>query len=144
LLGANVAQTGWPQCGEVDIMENAGGAPQTNHGSLHGPGPGSSNAATLTAAYTMPGGTTLADDFHTYAIDWTPDGIWFSVDGQLYETQSPDTATEHSASWVFDHPFFIILNLAVGGTLPGDPSGTSFPQEMKVDWVRVYQQVGSP
>jgi beta-glucanase (GH16 family) len=144
LLGTNVAQTGWPRCGEVDIMENSGGTPQTNHGSLHAPGAGSSNAATLTATYTTPGGATLADDFHTYAIDWTPSGIWFYVDDRLYETQTPDTATESSASWVFDHPFFIILNLAVGGTLPGNPNGTSFPQLMKVDWVRVYQQVGAP
>jgi beta-glucanase (GH16 family) len=144
LLGADIAQTGWPRCGEVDIMENAGGTPQINHGSLHAPGAGSSNAATLTAAYTMPGGATLADDFHTYAIDWTPDGMWFYVDDQPYETQTPQTAAESSASWVFDHPFFIILNLAVGGTLPGDPSGTTFPRVMKVDWVRVYQQVGAP
>jgi beta-glucanase (GH16 family) len=144
LLGADVGQAGWPQCGEIDIMENAGGTAQTNHGSLHAPGSGGSNAATLTAAYTMPGGATLADGFHTYAIDWTPEGIWFYVDDQLYETQTPRTTTEQAASWVFDHPFFVILNLAVGGTLPGDPTGTTFPQVMKVDWVRIYRQLSAP
>jgi beta-glucanase (GH16 family) len=143
LLGTNVAQNGWPQCGEVDIMENAGASPQTNHGSLHAPGPGASSAVTLTAAFTTSGGATLADDFHTYAVDWTPAGIWFYVDDRLYETQTPETAAEQSASWVFDHPFFIVVNLAVGGTLTGDPNGTSFPRTMKVDWVRVYQQVGA-
>jgi beta-glucanase (GH16 family) len=140
LLGADVGQRGWPECGEVDIMESAGSTPQMNRGSLHMPGQG--GPSSLTAAYTLPGGATLADDFHTYAIDWTPEAIWFYVDNQLYETQTPDGAARRTASWKFNHPFFILLNLAVGGTLPGDPTGTTFPQAMRVDWVRVYKQTG--
>ncbi len=133
LLGENIAQVGWPACGEVDIMENAGAAPDVVHGSLHAPG-----NALLSAVYTAP--ASLADGFHTYAIDWSPAAIWFYVDGELYETQASDEAA--SGEWPFQQPFFIILDLAVGGIFGGAPdSSTVFPQTMKVDYVRVYSQV---
>jgi beta-glucanase (GH16 family) len=103
-----------------------------NHGSLHAPG----NAA-MTAVFRSP--TSLAAGFHVYAIDWSKDGVWFSVDGQVYETQSAADYT--GAGWPFDHPFFIFLNVAVGGNFGGNPdSTTTFPQTMLVDYVRVYSQ----
>jgi beta-glucanase (GH16 family) len=136
-LGADIATNSWPVCGEIDIMENIGKEPSINHGSLHMPAAGSTNDSQLTGQYTLPGGAKLGDAFHTYAIEWSAAAIKFFVDDQLYETQTPSTAT--GRTWEFDKPFFIILNVAVGGQFPGAPDATSvFPQTMKVDWVRVY------
>jgi beta-glucanase (GH16 family) len=133
LLGDDVDQVGWPASGEVDIMENAGASPSKNHGSLHAPG----NQA-MTAVFSSE--TSLAAGFHTYAIDWTAEAIWFYVDDQLYETRNAADAPS-PADWPFDQPFFILLDVAVGGTFAGAPnSATTFPQTMKVDWVRVYQE----
>ena len=132
LLGENVDQVGWPACGEVDIMENAGASPNVNHGSLHSPG-----SAQMTATFQSP--TSLADDFHVYAVDWSPDGIWFYVDDTLYETQQ--AADYPPSEWPFAQPFFVILDVAVGGTFDGPPdTATTFPQSMAVDYVRVYSQ----
>jgi beta-glucanase (GH16 family) len=138
LLGTNIDTVNWPSCGEVDIMENIGKEPSINHGSLHMPAAGTTNDSQLTGSYTLPGGAKLSDAFHTYAIEWSATAIKFYLDDMLYETQTPQTAT--GRTWEFDQPFFIILNVAVGGQWPGSPdSTTTFPQTMKVDWVRVYQ-----
>jgi beta-glucanase (GH16 family) len=141
MLGADIATSPWPACGEIDIMENIGKEPAINHGSLHAPGfPG----AGLTGAYTLATGS-LGDAFHTYTVEWEPTAIRFYVDDQLYETQT-SSDTPAGGTWEFDHAFFILLNVAVGGTFPGSPdSTTTFPQTMKVDWVRVYEQTnGDP
>jgi beta-glucanase (GH16 family) len=131
MLGDNIGSAGWPQCGEIDIMENVGNEPNTVHGTIHGPG--YSGSAGVGAAYNGP---VFADDFHTYAIDWSPNQIKWSVDGNVYETRTP--ADVNGNQWVFDHPFYLILNLAVGGYWPGDPDGsTSFPQQLVVDYVHV-------
>ncbi|MEV6607742.1 glycoside hydrolase family 16 protein [Kutzneria sp. NPDC051319] len=131
MLGDNIGSAGWPQCGEIDIMENVGNEPNTVHGTIHGPG--YSGSAGVGAAYNGP---VFADDFHTYAIDWSPNQIKWSVDGTVYETRTP--ADVNGNQWVFDHPFYIIFNLAVGGYWPGDPDGsTSFPQQLVVDYVHV-------
>ena len=128
----------WPACGEIDIMENIGKEPSINHGSLHMPASGSTTDSSLTGMYTLPGGAKLGAAFHTYAVEWTSSAIKFFVDDVLYETQTPQTAT--GRTWEFDQPFYFILNVAVGGTWPGAPdSTTTFPQTMKVDWVRAYQ-----
>ena len=138
MLGTNIDSVGWPTCGETDIMENIGKEPSINHGSLHMPAAGTTNDSQLTGMYTLAGGAKLGDDFHTYAVEWSPAAIKFYVDDTLYETQTPATAT--GRTWEFDHPFFILLNVAVGGQFPGAPdTTTTFPQTMKVDWVRVYQ-----
>jgi beta-glucanase (GH16 family) len=138
MLGADIATNGWPNCGEIDIMENIGKEPSINHGSLHMPAAGTSNDDDLTGSYALPGNAKLGDDFHTYAVEWSAAAIKFYVDGNLYETQKPSAAT--GRTWEFDHPFFILLNVAVGGQWPGAPDlTTSFPQTMKVDWVRVYE-----
>ena len=135
MLGADIDKLGWPACGEIDIMECVGREPAVNHGSLHGPG--YSGASPLTGTYTLPAGQKFADDFHAFAIEWEPTAIRFYVDGNLYHTKQP--ADTSGKPWVFDHPFFLILNVAVGGNFPGKPDETTtFPQTMTVDYVRVY------
>ncbi len=136
MLGSNITSVGWPQCGEIDIMENIGSEPSVNHGSVHGPG--YSGGQAITARYLLPGGGRLSDDFHTFAIDWAPGTIAFGVDGSIYQTVMRANLPA-GAQWVFDAPFFLLLNVAVGGTFPGSPDATTiFPQEMVVDYVR-YQ-----
>ena len=134
-LGNDIGTVGWPRCGEIDIMENVGREPGRNHGSLHGPGYSGRNA--LTGTYSLPGGQAFADRFHVFAVDWSPDLVTFSIDGNQYESRTP--ADTNGAPWVFDHSFFLVLNVAVGGLFPGSPdASTTFPQQMVVDYVRVY------
>ncbi|CAM5245855.1 hypothetical protein STENM223S_06515 [Streptomyces tendae] len=124
----------WPDSGEVDIMENVGFEPSTVHGTLHGPG--YSGSGGIGAGYTLPGGQAFADAFHTFAVDWAPDSITWSVDGNVYQRRTP--ADLGGKQWVFNRPYFLILNLAVGGYWPGDPDGsTVFPQTLVVDHVSV-------
>jgi beta-glucanase (GH16 family) len=138
MLGSDIDSAGWPACGEIDIMENIGREPSIVHGTLHGPGYSGGNG--IGAAYTLPGKKRFADDFHTFAVEWEPDVARFYADGILYKTSTP-TDLPRGTKWVFDHPFFIILNVAVGGTWPGSPNSTTvFPQTMQVDYVRVYQR----
>lgn len=137
LLGNNYESIGWPACGEIDIMENVGFEPFTVHGSLHGPG--YSGANPLSATYSLPGNARFSDGFHVFAIEWEPKEIRFYVDGILYETQKASSLPP-GKHWVFDHPFYIVLNLAVGGYWPGDPEvATRFPATMLVDYVHVYR-----
>ena len=139
LLGADIDKVDWPKCGEIDIMENIGREPGINHGSLHGP---SSAAPTsdLTATTILPIGQSLSDDFHLYAIEWEPGIVRFYLDDHNYATFA-QSQWPAGGQWVFDHPFFIILNVAVGGNWPGSPdSSTQFPQQMLVDYVRVYSK----
>jgi beta-glucanase (GH16 family) len=131
MLGNDIGSVGWPNSGEIDIMENVGYEPTTVHGTIHGPG--YSGAGGIGAGYSGPN---FSDSFHTYAIDWAPNSIRWSVDGNVYQTRTP--ADLGGNRWVFDHPFYIILNLAVGGYWPGDPnSSTVFPQQLVVDYVHV-------
>ena len=134
MLGDDFRDVGWPNCGEIDILENIGQEPTVVHGSLHGPGYSGGNP--ITGSYPSPDGSAFADDFHLYAVEWTPESISWSVDGNVYQTFTP--ADTGGNPWVFDHPFFMILNVAVGGAWPGDPDDTTeFPQEMLIDYVRV-------
>jgi len=138
LLGNDIGTAGWPQCGEIDVMENIGSTPSTNYGSLHGPG--YSGAQDITGSYSLPGGATLSADYHLYALEWDATSVHFYVDGVNYETRTPADVPAGD-TWVYDHPFFIILNVAVGGYWPGDPDATTtFPQTMEVDYVRVYSK----
>lgn len=136
MLGDNKPSVGWPKCGEIDIMETKGSQIDTNHGSLHGPVYNGGND--LTATVTLPGKPKLSDDFHIYATEWAPDTVKFYVDTTLYETRTPKDMPA-GGTWVFNHPFFITLNLAVGGVFDGDPTdSTPFPAELLVDYVRVF------
>jgi len=137
MLGEDISSAGWPKCGEIDIMENVGKEPGTVHGSLHGPST-ERPTSDLTSIFSLPAGQSFADDFHLYAIEWEPDIVRFYVDANLYATFN-SSQWPAGGKWVFDHPFFIILNLAVGGNWPGSPgASTKFPQSMLVDYVRVY------
>ena len=138
MLGNDVNSSGWPNCGEIDIMENIGKEPRVVHGSLHGPG--YFGATPLTGTTSIPGPAILADDFHIFAVEWDPTEIRFYFDNTLYQTQNAATLNSNQR-WVFDHPFYILMNVAVGGDWPGPPDGTTiFPQTMLVDYVRVYSR----
>ena len=137
LLGSDIGRVSWPACGEIDIMENVGHEPSVNHGSLHGPG--YSGATPMTGLFRLPAGQRFTDDFHVFALEWEPAAIRWYVDGALYQTRTPSSLPA-GTRWVFDHPFFIILNVAVGGNWPGPPdANTVFPQSMLVDYVRVFR-----
>ncbi|MFI5731773.1 family 16 glycosylhydrolase [Kribbella sp. NPDC051587] len=132
MLGAQGG--GWPNNGEIDIMENIGREPNTVHGTIHGPG--YSGAEGIGAAYNSPNGQPFRNDFHTYRVDWAPDSITWFVDGVQYQRRTP--ADLGGDQWVFNHPFFMIMNVAVGGYWPGYPDGsTQMPQTMTIDYVRV-------
>ncbi|OZM71957.1 hydrolase [Amycolatopsis antarctica] len=133
MLGEDIGSVGWPECGEIDVMENVGFEPGTVHGTLHGPG--YSGEGGVGNSYTLPDGQAFTDDFHTFAVDWSPEKITWSVDGQEFSTKTP---ADVPGRWAFDHQFYLILNLAVGGYWPGDPDdSTQFPQQLVVDYVRV-------
>jgi beta-glucanase (GH16 family) len=134
MLGANDNEAGWPGCGEIDIMEYLGHLPKTTHGTVHGPGySGAGGIGKKTELATL-----LNEDFHVYSIDWEPEMLRWYVDGKEFNRLTPDDLG--AREWVFDHPFFIILNLAVGGGWPGYPDETTvFPQRYTIDYVRVYR-----
>ena len=136
MLGNDIEEVDWPYCGEIDIMEYRGQEPSIVHGSLHGPGYSGGSAITL--SYSL-GGEQFYRDFHVFSVTWDSGRITWMVDDAPYFSVTPRDIPS-GTSWVFDHPFFIILNVAVGGTFVGDPDSTTvFPQTMLVDWVRVYR-----
>lgn len=138
MLGYDLDTAGWPSCGEIDIMEYIGREPSLIHGTIHGPG--YSGAKGITASYKLSQLKESPDDYHTFAVEWEPGVIRFYVDKQLYKTRTPADLPAGKA-WVFNHPFFLVINVAVGGDFPGNPDATTaFPQVMKVDYVRVYQR----
>ena len=134
LLGANYDEVGWPNCGEIDIMEFRGQEPTKVLGTVHGPG--YSGGTSISKSYSLINDR-FDTDFHIYGIEWGPDYINYYIDDVLYNQVTPADVT---GKWVFDHPFYIIINLAVGGDFLGAPnSETVFPQTMLVDYVRVYK-----
>lgn len=134
MLGNDIKTVGWPQCGEIDIMEYRGQRPETISGALHGPGYAGGNP--LSRSYVLDRGR-FDSTFHTFAVEWKEGRIDWFVDKNRYLTVLPEHA---DGKWVFDHPFYMILNLAVGGNWVGPPnSNTTFPQTMLVDFVRVYK-----
>lgn len=136
MLGANVGEVGWPTCGEIDVLELRGQQPEIAIGSLHGPG--YSGGQSLSDSYALTGAR-FDDDFHVFAVVWHEDFIAWEVDGETYQVITPDQLPA-GTTWVFDKPFFLLLNLAVGGNFVGAPDATTvFPATMLVDWVRVYE-----
>jgi beta-glucanase (GH16 family) len=140
MLGDDISKIEWPGCGEIDIMENIGREPSIIHGTIHGPG--YSGAKGIGSPFAFPDHRRFANDYHVYAVEWSPNEIKFYVDDNLYATRTPADLPP-GTKWIYDHPFFIILNLAVGGSWPGSPdANTTFPQKMLVDYVRVYKRSG--
>lgn len=138
MLGSSFPTAGWPECGEIDIMEQVGFEPTKVHGSLHGPG--YFGESPLSGSYTLPGAARFDEGYHVFAVEWEPRAIRYYVDERLFATQTPADVPP-SGKWVFDRPQFIVLNLAVGGYWPGVPDATTpFPASMRVDYVRVYQR----
>ena len=136
MLGADYATNEWPACGEIDIMENKGYQPNIVSSALHMPGRSGGNPVTSTFGYQN---QRFDTDFHIFAVEWDKSKIDFIVDGKLYHRVEKTSVSD--GEWSFDHPFFIILNVAVGGTFGGNPTdNTYFPQSMYVDYVRVYQK----
>jgi beta-glucanase (GH16 family) len=142
LLGNNIATTNWPACGEMDVLErvNAAGTPDWNEGSIHGTG---FTGSKLGRVFNFPAGQT-ASAWHTYGMIWSQGTVAYYIDDPThpYVTYTPANISALSGSvWPVDsgQSSFIILNLAVGGSWPGSPnSGTPFPAEMLVDYVRIY------
>ena len=134
MLGDDIPTVGWPKCGEIDVMENIGKEPSLVHGTVHGPG------NNIGEEHALHGSPPLSNDFHIYAVEWSRNRIRFLIDGKRYFTVSPVLLPD-GARWAYNHPFFLLLNLAVGGPWPGNPdASTVFPQDMLVDWVRVSQR----
>ena len=139
-LGDKISSVDWPACGEMDIMESVGNHPSTNWGSIHGTG---FTGTAIGTEYDLPNNAKFGDAFHTFGILWSPRLIKFYVDSptNVYATYTPKSLPQ-GAVWPFDAgKFFFILNVAVGGAWPGPPDKTTvFPQEMLVDYVRVYAE----
>ncbi|MDX2048430.1 MAG: glycoside hydrolase family 16 protein [Chitinophagaceae bacterium] len=135
MLGSNIDTKPWPQCGEIDIMEQRGQQPSITHGTLHGPGYSGGNS--IGKAYALTDGR-FDTDYHIYAVEWGEGYIDFFVDNFLYQRLTPENVT---GEWVYNRPFYLLLNVAVGGNFVGFPTtGTPFPQSMYVDYVKVYKQ----
>ncbi|WP_329182635.1 discoidin domain-containing protein [Streptomyces sp. NBC_01477] len=138
MLGSNFKTgTPWPNSGEIDIMEHVGKVADSVYSTLHAPAYNGGNG--YGSPYTL-AGSDFASDFHTYAVDWDSTHMTFSVDGHAFFTADKATVEATRGPWVYDHPFYIILNNAVGGDWPGAPdASTVFPQRMLIDYVRVSQ-----
>jgi beta-glucanase (GH16 family) len=134
--GVNHSSVGWPKCGEIDVMESLGEDPYTIYGSIHGPILGETKDYGLTSPLHLSEPVSAA--YHDYGVVWSPDKIVFTFDGTPYAERDAESLGP-GQEWVFDHPFFLRLDLAVGGVWPGSPdSTTQLPAKMLVDWVRVW------
>ena len=137
MLGANIDEVPWPGCGEIDVMEDFGREPGLVSGTLHGPG--YSGGESISRDFSLPDGEIFADDFHVFAVEWDPGRITFSVDSQVYGIiRSAEVSAR--GDWVFDHEFFLLLNMAVGGNPVPSPDPSIFPAEMLVDYVRIFER----
>jgi beta-glucanase (GH16 family) len=138
MLGENKPKVDWPACGELDIMENIGKKPDTIYGSIHGTG---FTGTQIGLPYALPSGKAFGDAFHVFGLIWSPKKIEYYVDNpaNVYASFTP-SSLPGGATWPFDDgKYYVLLNLAVGGDWPGPPDVSSkFPQEMLVDYVRVY------
>jgi len=134
LLGADTERVGWPNGGEIDLIEFLGRRPNEILGTIHGPGYSGSGGLSRTLEVGEP----VSGAFHTAAIEWWPGYIAWFFDGSKYHEAGPDDVAPNA--WVFDHPFYLLMNVAVGGNLGGpvDPQ-MELPQSMLIDYVRLYR-----
>lgn len=134
MLGDNAPVVGWPECGEIDMMEYAGKDPGLIHGSIHNNSSFGNTVNTKTKIFKG-----VEEDFHVYSVEWTAAEIRFMVDGDNYYTYKPSVYNKDT--WPFNEPFFIIMNVAIGGGFAGKVIDDNiFPQSMTVDYVRVFQK----
>ncbi len=141
LLGTNIGSASWPACGEIDIMETAGNQPKYVYGTLHGPGySGGQAIGGIYALNSATFGAAMSDDFHVYTIDWQKNSIKWFVDGELYQSATPKSVSPNK--WAYNHDFFLIVNLAMGGTFGGEIDPDLQTSEMKVDWIKYYSLNG--
>jgi beta-glucanase (GH16 family) len=135
-VGTNSDQLTWPAGGEIDVMENIGSDPFKTYAVIHGPAAHDKYGYNLITPKRSP--ISLSSGFHVFGIDWSPGKIVFTLDGKPFSSRTAGTLPA-GATWVFNKPFYLILELAVGGNFPGPPNAsTQFPATMLVDWVRVY------
>jgi beta-glucanase (GH16 family) len=139
MLGSDPQGVGWPETGEIDVMEFVGHTPDAIFGTIHGPG--YSGGSAYGGSYDL--GTPASDDWHDFTVEWSPENIIWSVDGIVYHEADPaDVAPDE---WVFDHPFFLVTNMAVGGNFGGAVADdVGFPKEFTIDHVRVYRDTTAP
>lgn len=137
MLAADIEQNPWPHCGEIDVMEHIGQEPKTIHGTVHGPGYFGGQA--IGGSYVLDTDRAFKDDFHEFAVEWMPDEICWFVDDDPFFSVTPNQLPPEDG-WVFNRPFYLLLNVAVGGIWPGSPDQqTVFPQQMTIDYIRVYK-----
>ncbi len=138
-LGTDIDRSGWPKCGEIDVMESLGHEPRKASGTIHGPSSGGEAHPDYEPSYSIVNTSALSQGFHTYGVRWLPGSIEFYFDGRRYGAITASDLPGGSR-WVFDHQFYLVLNVAVGGQWAGSPDATTrFPQALHVDYVRVYQ-----
>jgi len=139
MLGADFPKTPWPACGEIDIMEHVGNDPTRMHTNIHGPNFSGNNG--LGQGVTLPNSEPFANAYHTVALKWEPYELTWYLDGQKMRTLRRNDIQSPSKPWVFNKPFFLLLNLATGGEWAGEPdASTVFPAFFMIDYVRVYGQ----
>ncbi|XWN35990.1 MAG: glycoside hydrolase family 16 protein [Balneola sp.] len=138
LLGTSQEGEIWPQIGEIDVMELRGQQPTVVASTVHGPGYSAGNG--ISDDYVLTN-SRFDTEFHVFAAEWFTDKIDFYVDGFLHHTVTKEEIENAGNEWVFNDPFFLILNVAVGGNYVGSPNtSTRFPQTMLVDYIRVYSE----
>ena len=136
MLGANIDEKGWPKCGEIDVMEYVGFQSDTTHTNVH-----TQYQSGSTDFHVETPLVTAEEDFHIYGLTWTPDKLDFYLDDPQNITNSYAPSVKTIDNWPFDQPFFMIMNFAVGGNWGGEKGvdDSIWPQEMVVDYVKVYQ-----
>ena len=128
MLGANIDERPWPGCGEIDVVELLGRDPNKVYGTPHGPASGQSYTVDIDAGF--------ANDFHTYAVDWLPDQITWYLDGKAYGSLNKSSLVDPEHTWVFDHEYYLLMNLAMGGTFGGEIDSNLQNSQMSIQWVR--------
>jgi beta-glucanase (GH16 family) len=132
MLGGNIAKVSWPAAGEIDILEYVGKDPGMVYTTLHTPSNHAGNALSKKTPFDK-----IEEGFHTFGVNWTKDAITFYVDDKAVYNYAPEI--KNAETWPFDHPFYFIVNMAVGGYFGGpDVDDKIFPQEYWVDYIRVY------